>query len=203
MRFFIILFSSLLLVSACTTEVVLDNPTGQTFLVNIDEQAYTLSPLKSQKVTLKEKSVQIIVKDTAENEIVNEAVQISGEGIINPTLSLYVIQKDVYCSLKDYEKYKEKLNLKESVLVNEKEYENVDFTLENRLFISKNWDYGLSEAFPKDIVVSDFQLVSKIFRIDALEKSFGFMGELDFSNYTQEEMDFLLDSLNNMKNDSL
>ena len=193
----------IVLLSACTSQVIIDNPTNSTLQITLDQKNITLDAKRSKTINLKNKEVKLIVKDTTGIEIVDEMINISGNGILNPTRSLYIIQKDIYCSVEDYEKYKLKLNLKKIITVNDKEYENVDFLLQEALFIPKNWDYGLDSDFPKNITSSDFQIVSKIYRLDALEKSFGYMGEIDFSNYTQKEMDVLLDSLNNMNKDSL
>ncbi|MGB1018303.1 MAG: hypothetical protein ACPGVH_04485 [Chitinophagales bacterium] len=193
----------IVLLSACTSQVIIDNPTNSTLQITLDQKNITLDAKRSKTINLKNKEVKLIVKDTTGIEIVDEMINISGNGILNPTRSLYIIQKDIYCSVEDYEKYKLKLNLKKIITVNDKEYENVDFLLQEALFIPKNWDYGLDSDFPKNITSSDFQIVSKIYRLDALEKSFGYMGEIDFSNYTQKEMDVLLDSLNNMSKDSL
>ncbi len=203
MQLFSFLALFIVLLSACTSQVIIDNPTNSTLQITLDQKNITLDAKRSKTINLKNKEVKLIVKDTTGIEIVDEMINISGNGILNPTRSLYIIQKDIYCSVEDYEKYKLKLNLKKIITVNDKEYENVDFLLQEALFIPKNWDYGLDSDFPKNITSSDFQIVSKIYRLDALEKSFGYMGEIDFSNYTQKEMDVLLDSLNNMNKDSL
>ncbi|MGB0886045.1 MAG: hypothetical protein ACPGR5_06440 [Chitinophagales bacterium] len=203
MQLFSFLALFIVLLSACTSQVIIDNPTNSTLQITLDQKNITLDAKRSKTINLKNKEVKLIVKDTTGIEIVDEMINISGNGILNPTRSLYIIQKDIYCSVEDYEKYKLKLNLKKIITVNDKEYENVDFLLQEALFIPKNWDYGLDSDFPKNITSSDFQIVSKIYRLDALEKSFGYMGEIDFSNYTQKEMDVLLDSLNNMSKDSL
>lgn len=189
----------LVLVSACTFKVVIDNPTDMNLKVSLDDKEYDVAAFDQKEVELKKSDVKIIAKDTEGNEILNGTVKITGEGIINPTRTTYVIWKDLYCLSEDYASFKSNLNIKEMVLVNDKEYESVDFTLVDDLYILKNWDYNLKESFPDSVnLEKGYVIKSKIYRVEDLENEFGYYGDLDFTDYDDSDVNAFLDSLRQM-----
>ena len=186
----------LILLSSCTTKVLIDNPTDLDITVSVDGKDYMVAAYESQSVDLKKATVNVTSKDEEGNEFMNEDVEITGEGVLNATNSTYVIWNDIYCSPEDYERLKVNLDLKDIVIVNEKEYEEIDFTVLEDAFIPKNWNYGLDEIFPDSVdLVNDYAIKSKIYNVQELEDEFGYFGDLDFSEYEEEDINSFIDSL--------
>lgn len=195
-KHFLVLPLFLFLLSACTTKVVVDNPSEVDINVSIDGKEYNIAALDQQVVELKKASAQIITTDADGTELLNETVDITGEGVINATNTTYVIWQDIYCLAENYELYKDKLNLKDLIEVNGKEYEEVDFTLAETPFIAKSWDYDLNESFPDSVDLSNmYALKTKIYRVQELEDEFGYFGDIDFSSFEEAEVQSFMDSL--------
>lgn len=188
----------ILLLSACSSnaKVVIDNPSEADINVSIDGIAYEVMAYDQMEVELKKALAQVITKDAAGKELLNEAVEITGEGVLNATKTTYVIWQDIYCTPENYELYKDKLDLKELVEVNGKEYEEVDFTLVETAFIPKAWDYNLNESFPDSVDLSNmYALKTKIYRVETLETEFGYLGDLDFGDFDDADLNAFMDSL--------
>lgn len=191
----------ILLLSACKSKILLDNPTDSNIVVSLDGTTYELLAFEQKELELKKSSVLVVAKDADGNEILNESVFVTGDGIINPTRTTYVIWKDLYCLPEDYDTYKDNLNLQKMVTVNDKEYEMVDFTLVEDLFISKNWDFNLNENFPDSVDLKNkYKVQSKIYRVDDLETEFGYFGDIDFSDFDETQVQDFMDSLRQVLN---
>lgn len=191
----------LVLLSSCTFQVVIDNPTDMNLKVSLDDKEYDIAAFAQQEVELKKAEVRIVAKDEEGNEILNETVQIAGAGIINPTRTTYVIFKDLYCLPENYDLFKSNLDIKEIVVVNDKEYESVDFTLVEDLFIPKTWDYNLNESFPDSVNLEKGYVVkSKIYRVEDIESEFGYFGDIDFTDFDEADVNAFMDSLRQLLN---
>lgn len=185
------------LFSACTSSVVIDNPLETNINVTIDGKTYDLIAYEQLELDMKNTATHVITTDAAGEELLNETIDISGDGVLNATKSTYVIWRDLYCLPADYEKYIGMLNLKELIAVNGKEYEEVDFTLTEASFIPKTWDYNLNEIFPDSVDISNkYSIKSKIYRPGNLEEEFGYFGgDIDFSDYDDADVNAFIDSL--------
>ncbi len=191
----------ILLISACKSKVILDNPTDSDIVVSLDGTNYELLAYDQKVLELKKSTMLLIAKDVEGNEILNESINITGDGVMNPTRTMYVIWKDMYCLPEDYDTYKGNLDLKKMVTVNDKEYEMVDFTLVEDLFIAKNWDFDLNESFADSVDLKNkFLVKSKIYRVEDLETEFGYFGDIDFSDFDETEVQSFMDSLRQILN---
>lgn len=186
----------ILFLSACTSKVTIDNPTPDDITVSVNGTEYEIPAYDQKEVDLKNAPASIIAKDLEGNELLNEIVLITGDGILNVTRSLYIIWTDLYCQPDEFDTYKSKLNLKDLVVVNDKEYEMVDFELTEDVFISKKWDYNLNESFPDSVDLKNiFSIKSKVYRPDDLEAEFGYLGDLDFTESEDKDVKAFMDSL--------
>lgn len=221
-----LLFLSVVL-SSCnffkTHEIFIDNPTEYELTIDINNKTHVIEPYGNKTVKLKAKSYEVVATiqnqeillhdhlddehdhdhehEEAQNFIIYEGtLSVSQSGIFNPTLYTYVVWKDLY--LEDMNKYNDyassQLNLKPQLTINDKNYNDVDFTIfKEQLFIPKTWDYGLAEPWSDnvDVFSKSFVVKSKIYRLDALEEEWGYWGEFDMSDYTDEDFKNLIDSL--------
>ncbi|MFT4644400.1 MAG: hypothetical protein ACI8ZX_000801, partial [Planctomycetota bacterium] len=132
--------------------------------------------------------------------LVNENVEIFNEGLLNVTKSNYAIWKDVFCEEADYEKYKVKLNLKDTVVVGGLEFVDIDLVLLNDVFIAKTWDLGIDKNMPESVEIAEdekFKIVSKIYHVAELKEVFNYYGDYDFTNLTEEEINKLINNREN------
>jgi hypothetical protein len=141
----------------------------------------------------------VIVAEVNNEEIFNETISITSEGLLNPTKAFYVVHKELY--LIDQSKYEDHavnaLQRQDHEIAG-KTYQDVDFTMfEDQAFIPKAWDFGIDEELPEEIKTTsgDFQVISKLYRVADLEKTWGFFGDYDFSQISDAELQQFLDSL--------
>ncbi|MEX0596760.1 MAG: hypothetical protein WD512_09680, partial [Candidatus Paceibacterota bacterium] len=132
-------------------------------------------------------------------EVFNETISITSEGLLNLTKSTYVVHKELY--LLDQEKYNEfaekALNRKDHQIAG-KTYQDADFKVyEGETFIPKIWEFGANEELPKEIKTSTeaYEVISKLYRLNDLEKLWGFYGNFDFTETGDKELKQFLDSL--------
>ncbi len=150
----------LLLTVACSDKPVeipfmLDNPTNQAVTVVIDDKSYTLEPNTEQALMLTQGEHKIKADAVGERRFIVYN-SIAG-GLINPTLSNYILVKQIYAtensthaeSLQRSQQYSAKV-----ITIDGVEIEG-NFTLYNRLFITNQWDYGVHEDFPEEAVMSN------------------------------------------------
>jgi len=219
----LVIFLSVVLTSCNffdTYEIVLDNPTENELSIVVDENVHTLEPFSHKVIKLKAKEYNFVVSaklfdyhvhdhhddeehahdEFTETIILDTMLTISQDGIFSPALHTYILWKDLY--LENMDKYSDyaakELNIKPQISINNKSYNDVDFTIiSNQLFIPKNWDYGLFEPWSDnvDVYSKNFVVKSKVYRLEDLEEEWGYWGEFDMSDYTDEDFKNLLDSL--------
>ena len=86
--------------------------------------------------------------------------------------------------------------------INEKLYENVDFIIyDDSIFISKVWDFNINEPWEESLnyYFLNSELKSKIYRINDLEKEFGYGPLPDFTEYTIQELKNRVNTLESKK----
>lgn len=187
------------LLSACTqnAQLIIDNPTNKNIVVTLNEKQYDVKAQSNTIIEIKKGKTTMQVSNNNENNSLTQTININDDGLLNPTQSTYVVFTDLYCLENEYEQYAKHLNTKKVVVVNNKEYEEVDFQVFEDVFIPKNWDYDLNTPFPKELEIKNNYLVkSKLFSVAQLEKEFGYIGNIDFSDYeSEEDVQHYLDSL--------
>lgn len=199
-----ILFIGVLFLSSCSSffkvEVVVDNPSEQALTFTLDEKSYEIAGKDFQSVKIV-KGEHYLMAEQDGKIIFDGTVSITQKGIINLTQSKYILHQELY--LKDQANYvtyaEEELNLKD-IEIDNKMYQNVDFVVfEDEVFVPMQWDYSFNEDLPAEITTSngDFEIVSKLYRQEDLEKAWGFNGDFDFSGNSDTDLQAFLDSVAN------
>ncbi|MCB0510841.1 MAG: hypothetical protein KDC82_08755 [Bacteroidetes bacterium] len=199
--FFLGLFA-LAILSSCsslfTKKVSIDNPSDLDLTVVVDGTEYLIPAYSSELVELP-KGEHAVVASSDGQEIFNETVSVTDNGILNVTLATYVVWKDLYLEdLDDYASYAASALDNKDHEVNNNVYEEVDFVVfENMSFIGEDWDYGIDEEWPMEVDISsgNYVVKSKVYRLEDIEAEWGFYGDFDFSEYSDEELNAFLDSL--------
>lgn len=193
----VIVWALLILIASCSQEVLVDNPSKNDIELTV----------KGKQITVKANSIQKIKVDKGVNDVLSISSQgdtllavnviVDGEGILNVTQTTYAVWKDVFCEEEDYESFKNKLNLKDTVELNGLEFVDIDLEIVNEPFIAKTWDIGLEKEMPETIEIGDqekFKIVSKIYRENDLKKVFNYYGDYDFKGLTEEEINKVLNN---------
>lgn len=184
--------------SLFTKEVYIDNPSDLDIKVVVDGTEYLISAYSSELVKLP-KGEHDVVASNDEQEIFNATVSITDKGILNVTGATYVVWKDLYLEdLDDYDSYAAGALNNEDHEINNNVYEEVDFVVyENESFILKNWDFDVDQDWPSEVDISsgNYVVKSKVYRLEDIEAEWGFYGDFDFSEYSDEELNAFLDSL--------
>jgi hypothetical protein len=198
----ILLLTSLLLFSACNTffkiNIVVDNPSNDVLVLILDGKDYELLSNSFLELDLV-KGEHHFIATVAGKEIFNETVSITNEGLLNLTKSTYVVHKELYLLNQDeYETHAVKALDRQDHLIANKTYEDVHFVVyEGQVFIPKNWDFGIDKELPEEIKTSvgEYEVISKLYRLSSLEKTWGFFGDFDFTQTSDKELKQFLDSL--------
>lgn len=196
-RNIIYILSFVILLVSCSHEVVIDNPTKEDLKVKIDGKELLLKASSLQKVKLPKGVNQITSTTTAGDTLFNEEVDISDNGLLNITNTSYVVWKDIFCEDDDYEEYKTKLNLKDTVMVDGLEFIEIDLELYDNAFIPKTWEIDLGNEMPETIEIEDseqYKILSKIYRATELKKAFNYYGDYDFNDLTEAEINKIINN---------
>ncbi len=184
---------------SCTNQVIIDNPSTNTIQLSLANKNYVLNANSSKKIKLKSGSYKILSEIENGKKLLDTLIEINSDGIINATNYTYILWTDIFCQEEDYGKFKDKLHLKDTVVIEGLEFVDIDFVIKNEAFISKKWDYSLDEKMPKSIDVPEdkmFKIVSKIYRLPALKDEFNFLGDIDFNDLNKEEIESIIKSKN-------
>lgn len=194
------ILSVVLLLASCSHEVLIDNPTNNDVKVIVKGKEVLVKANSTQKIKVAKGLNSILSIASSGDTLVNENVEIFNEGLLNVTKSNYAIWKDVFCEEADYERYKAKLNLKDTVVVGELEFVDIDLVLLNDVFIAKTWDLGIDKNMPESVEIAEdekFKIVSKIYHVAELKEVFNYYGDYDFTNLTEEEINKLINNREN------
>jgi hypothetical protein len=149
MKKWIFLLTVPLLVAGCSDsrDYSIENPTDASMQVRIDEIAYDINPHQSKTVSLKIGEHRMEAPATGRIKFIVYANR-KGNGMINPTLSNYVIANEIYV-IND-SKLKNFGTLDNLVQLDGVEFRG-PFTLANDLFIDNQWKFGVNESFPSSV----------------------------------------------------
>jgi len=189
-----------LLLSACTNKITVDNPTVKEVKVTIGNKTISLLGKSTQDITLKSGQYMVSAINSDGDTLMFEHIDINEEGLLNITKSNYYLWTDLFCEEERFNQYKEKLNLKDTVKIENFEFIDIDLVTLNQVFIPKQWDFSISEDFPDKMEVEDdvgFKVVSKLYYLQGLKEAFNYIGDLDLSGLTQEEIDALMKNREN------
>lgn len=186
--------------SVLQKNILIDNPSNQDLIVTIDGETYEISPYTSKEIEIAKGEYLVIAKQDGE-EVFNQKINITDNGVINTTKSTYVVWTDLYLS--DIDNYAEIAKAELNNVDTEIEgnhYESVTFQVfKGDPFIAENWDFGLQQFWPQevDLTSTTFAKKSKIYRLEDLESEWGFYGDYDFSDLSDEDFEQFMDSLIN------
>jgi len=165
-RLLLCLFTTLLL-AGCSDAVtyMIDNPNSPTLELEIDDTTYLIPSGVSLEISLEPGLHRMRSKQLGELQFI--VYKGGAGGLINPTLSDYVIARETYVT--DESKLKNFGSIESTILL-----DGVPFTgsleLRNQLFIDKTWRFPVQEPFPQQVTghVSEHggNIFSKIFRRD-------------------------------------
>ena len=189
--FFIIVLSS------CKQKIIVDNALNEKITVEIANKKYNIDSNKFLELKVKKGSQKIISYNSNNDTLLNSVVDIENDGILNATNTSYILWTDIYCDEADYNKYKDKLNIKDTVKLDNLEFIDVDFKIIKDAFIEKNWSYGLNEKMPDTLDLKNdekYRIVSKIYRPNEIKKEFNYIGDIDFNDLNENEINKILES---------
>lgn len=205
-KFLLPFVAILLLFSSCDSiiqyDVIIDNPSFDDLTVVVDDKPFEVFGYDYMDGKFSRGAHQVTATNADGEVVFDEEVDITGDGILNVTGATYVVWTDLYYENEAmYDVYAASgLNLKEVVEINGKEYNDVDLEVyENESFIEEDWDIDLNDYWPDEVSTSnDYAVRSKVYRVDKLEEDWGYWGDYDYSDYEQEDIDGLLDSLQDL-----
>jgi len=142
-----------------------DNPTGQPVSIVVDGKTIEVAPRSDSKLTLKAGEHTLSTPATGEVRFIVYAE--TPAGLLNPTLSPYVVVNEVYATndntAQGFRPMTNPIEIDGVVVTG-------PFTASRDLFIDKTWSYGVHENFPNSITVSHDakgNIKSKVFSKDA------------------------------------
>lgn len=165
MKKYLPLLASLLLIAGCSSRVdfSVDNPTDTPLKLQIDNTAYEIPAHKAQDVSLKPGEHSMDAPATGKIKFIVYTDRKGG--LINPTLSDYVIVSEAYVT--DASKSKNFAPAGDGPFELDGVTFNGPFSLVNGLFIDNAWRFGVREPFPESLTGYDpgngGNIFSKIF----------------------------------------
>jgi hypothetical protein len=166
-----------LLIMSCGTETYelhIDNPNTENLYISVNDKEYVIFGLDMLVLELAKGSYQF--RGTNETKSLNFSQQqkITSDGILNPSKASYVLWTDSYSTetLKPIEHI-------DSIQGNS--YTNLQLEVLDSFFIPKEWDYALFESWKGQLQYHSIKTIekSKIYRLSAFEKTWGFQSMKD------------------------
>jgi hypothetical protein len=151
-----------LLLAGCANSVnfSVDNPTDAPLKLQIDESAYEIPAHQAKDISLKAGEHSMDAPATGKIKFI---VYTGGKGgLINPSLSDYVIVSEAYIT--DESKSKNFAPAGGGPFQLDGVSFNGPFELQNGLFIEKDWRFGVRESFPDSLTGYDAGGGGNIFR---------------------------------------
>lgn len=191
-------FSLVLLVS-CKEQIIIDNTLNESISVQIDEENFTIESNSYKELEINKGNHNVVSISRNGDTLLNAIINIDNEGVLNASNITYVLWSDIYCEEKDYNTYKTNLELQDTVTFDGLYFVEIDFKFYNEDFIPKTWDIGLNEIMPESVELtenSNYKILSKVFRPSEIKEEFNYIGDIDFNNLTEEEINSILQKRN-------
>ena len=193
---YLLVFS--ILIFSCKENVVIDNAIDESIIVNIDKNVYELASNSFKDIEINKGNHKIVSYTKNGDTLLNTIINIESTGIINSSNISYVLWTDIYCEEEDYDIYKTHLDLKDTVIIDGLEFIDIDFKFYDEVFIPKIWDLGLDMPMPDTVDVfedKNYKILSKIYRPQEIIEYFDYVGDIDFDNLSEEEINSILESM--------
>lgn len=159
------LFLLAALLTACSNNVVLDNPRRETVTFIFDgNNAHTLPPNSMAEISLDPGNHTVKVTAMKDEVLFDTTFSLKEGGVVHSGSSTYLVWRQLYG-----------LQTDRATLLNEdwvefdsaRAFADLKVFPANALYIEKTWDYGLADPMPESqtlMVSKDFIVESKIFR---------------------------------------
>lgn len=144
-----ILLPAILLLGGCagrSLDFSIDNPTDAAIALRIDDASYQIPAHQAQDIALKPGEHRMDSSWTGQIKFI---VYSGGKGgLINPTLSDYVIANEIYVT--EASKLQNFGALNDTIVLDGVPYQG-PFVLQHGLFIDNDWRFGVREPFPDSL----------------------------------------------------
>ncbi len=135
--------------SAAMPTVLIDNPTSDDIVVNINNTDYNVSAGSYEKIKLPFGSAEYKVLVNNQEVGSFKKGMLDGAALINPTLSTYVKETVFYVSDLDSDAAKKDAKVEQkTVCVNGMNYDGNNLVAYTDLYIKKDWNYGIENVSP-------------------------------------------------------
>lgn len=169
---------SLVWLSGCGSNVVLDNPGEEGAVFTFDGgDAYTLLPGESKEISLSEGNHKVVVKRDKSGVSADTSFSVKEGGIVHSGWSNYIVWRQLYGVQTDR---KSLLNEDWIMIDSTRYFGDIKVYPSNVVYIEQNWTLGIDEALPESqalYVTKDFEVESKIFREQDFTKIYREMSE--------------------------
>lgn len=166
-----LLFALVLLLVSCekTIEVELENSYERAIKLKVNDEAYEVEPKEYKLLELKKGDDQIVQFFDGDDILFKDTLSFDQNGILNPLKNKYVVWSTLYLlDTSRYEELAEKhLDLKDTVVIDEIIYRDIDLKIFDNDFIPKTWDYNLAENWPDEVEIprEEYLVLSKIYSL--------------------------------------
>ncbi len=157
---------SLLLLSACGSNVMLDNNrNGEsvTFVFDGNDE-YALNPGEKKEISLSEGSHKLSVKSDKSGAVADTSIQVKEGGLVHAGGCNYIVWRQLYGLQTDR---KSLLNEDWTMIDSTRFLGDFKIHPHNVLYIEKNWTLGLNEEMPDAqtlYITKDYKVESKVFQ---------------------------------------
>ena len=157
-----------------TYELHIDNPNTEDLYISVNDIDYLIFGLDMLVLELTKGTYQFRGFNETKTLNFSQQQKITSDGILNPTKASYVLWTDSYSTE----------NLKPISHIDSIEgntYTNLKLEVLHSFFIPKKWDYALFESWKEQLQYHSKTTVekSKIYRLSAFEKTWGFQSKTD------------------------
>ena len=154
----LLLLLGLLTFSACNKQVLLDNPSANTYIVSINEMDYVVNPDTGMyvPVPLGNCTLNIAFPDgTVEYE---GTVEITNSGLLNLTRTAYVIEEELYVDqTQNRNEYMSNINQVKKISVRGTDIIGAfEYHPASEIFIEKEWDFDAMTPLPDQVSLAQF-----------------------------------------------
>ena len=171
----------ILLFLSCTKNknIIIDNPSHQDIHVkiNTNKQTYLVYGYDFLELKLPKGFHKIDITNAKDSALFQKNVAIQTDCIINPWLETYVVVFNTY-SIEPNVSKQERSNI--TIKGNKYKFEEYK-VIEKEYIIEKTWDYNLFETWADSLkyFTKKSQRKSKIYRLQDLEKEWGYLMDID------------------------
>ncbi len=147
----VLILSCCWLLTACGSNVDLDNAGTEALRVSIGDQLHLVEAGKRVALSLKKGAHHIQVKNLGGQVVKDTTINVVKGGLINLAGGEYLVWKDIFSPQSTVAFRKQLLNTQE-LKIDQTVYD-IEYAMlpQNQFFVEQYWDYRLDEPFPKTV----------------------------------------------------